>query len=120
MNVCELVEPPKLSVLSSDGSPVNERRSNRRVLIRRSVDFSWEGGEASGWGRDIGPGGMYVQSDEHPAAGTSVKITVRFRRAPTVSIPARVCRTTGGGFAVHFDSLGQLELETILKVIGSP
>ena len=90
------------------------------MLIRRTVDFSWEGGQASGWGRDIGPGGMYVQSQEYPAAGTNVRITVRFRRAPTVSFPARVCRTTGAGFAVHFDALGQLELETIRKVVGGP
>ena len=63
---------------------------------------------------------MYVQSQEYPAAGTNVRITVRFRRAPTVSFPARVCRTTGAGFAVHFDALGQLELETIRKVVGGP
>ena len=97
---------------------VNDRRQARRVLIRRSVDFYWEGGSGSGWGRDIGPGGMYVQSQEQPEPGASIQITVRFHRAPTVSIPARVCRTTTGGFAVHFDGLGQLAEDTIRKVVG--
>ena len=95
-----------------------DRRRARRVLIRRTVEFSWDQGEASGWARDIGPEGMYVESAMQPASGTGVRLTVRFRRAPAVSIPARVCRANRDGFAVVFDQLGPKELDTIRKVVG--
>jgi hypothetical protein len=62
---------------------------------------------------------MYVQSNERPEPGANIQIIVRFQRAPTVSIPARVCRTTTGGFAVHFDGLGQLASDAIRKVTGN-
>jgi hypothetical protein len=98
---------------------VSERRRGRRVLIRRTVQFSWEGGQASGWGRDISPEGMYVESDTHPAAGAGLRITVRFQRVPAVSFPARVCRLSKDGFAVAFETLGPREIDTIKKVVGS-
>ncbi|MBN1606384.1 MAG: PilZ domain-containing protein [Polyangiaceae bacterium] len=95
-----------------------DRRRGRRVLIRRTVQFSWDQGEASGWARDIGPQGMYVESAKQPASGAGVRMTVRFQRAPAVSIPARVCRANSEGFAVVFEKLGPNELETIRKVLG--
>jgi hypothetical protein len=87
-------------------------------MIRRTVQFSWAKGEASGWARDIGPEGMYVESATQPAAGAGVRMTVRFQRAPAVSIPARVCRSTPDGFAVVFEKLGAQERETLRKVLG--
>lgn len=101
------------------GRNVNERRRGRRVLIRRTVQFSWEGGEASGWGRDISAEGMYVVSDRRPAPGAGVRITVRFHRVPAISIPGRVCRATSDGFAVVFEALGCDEIETLKRVVGT-
>ncbi len=98
-----------------------ERRNGRRVLIRRLVDVSWDKGRTVAWGRDIGIGGMYIQSEDGPGPGADVQLTVRFRRVPTVSIPARVCWTDEEGFAVRFVALGQSETDTIRRVIeGRP
>ncbi len=89
------------------------------MLIRRAVDFSWGQEHGLGWGRNISLGGMFVESRERPAPGVNVSLTVRFRRAPTVSIPARVCRTQEGGFAVLFDALGPREQDTIRRVVDN-
>ncbi len=98
-----------------------ERRNGRRVLIRRLVDVSWEKGRTAAWGRDIGIGGMYIQSQNGPGPGAHVQLTVRFRRAPTVSIPARVCWTNDDGFAVRFLALDESQRDTIRRVIeGRP
>ncbi len=72
-----------------------------------------------GWGRDISLGGMYVESSQSLSPGVTVSIKVRFRRAPYVSIPARVCRSNDRGFAVHFDRLAPPEREAIQKVVGN-
>jgi hypothetical protein len=96
---------------------MSERRNGRRVLIRRMVDVVWNDGEATAWGRDIGVGGMYVQSKGCPQAGANVRLMVRFRRAPTVTIPAQVCWTDEDGFAVRFVGLGKFETDTIKQVI---
>jgi hypothetical protein len=97
---------------------MSERRKDRRVLIRRTVDVSWEDRYVMGWGRNIGLGGMYVQCEQRPEAGARVRLTVRFRRAPAVSIQARVCRTTDDGFAVSFDALEPVAADAINKVVG--
>jgi hypothetical protein len=99
---------------------MDERRRDRRVLIRRTVDVFWDDGCAQGWGQNIGFGGMYVQSEQCPQVGANVRLTVRFHRAPIVSIPARVCRTNDAGFAVNFEALEQAATDTIRKVVGSP
>jgi hypothetical protein len=96
---------------------MQERRIGRRILIRRKVDVAWDDGETAAWGRDIGIGGMYVESSGAPEPGANVRLTVRFRRAPAVSIPAQVCWKDENGFAVRFVSLGRHETETIRRVI---
>jgi hypothetical protein len=88
------------------------------VLIRRKVDVSWDQGQAVGWGRDVSLGGMYVQSQQRPQAGVAVHVTVRFHGEAPVSIPARVCRSDEGGFAVQFVAVGQREADTIRRVVG--
>jgi hypothetical protein len=60
---------------------------------------------------------MYIQSNQHPDAGADVHITVRFRHAAAVSIPARVCRTDDAGFAVRFVAVSQLVADTIRKAV---
>ncbi|MBN1607250.1 MAG: PilZ domain-containing protein [Polyangiaceae bacterium] len=97
---------------------MNERRHNSRVLIRRAVDFLWDGGAASGWGHDLGMNGMYIQSGQRLAPGTAVHVTVHFRRAKPISVDARVRRMDETGFAVEFERLGGLADEIIRKVIG--
>jgi hypothetical protein len=97
---------------------VQERRRRRRVLIRRVVDVSWDQGQATGWARDISLGGMYVQSQQPPRCGADVRVTVSFRHGVAVSIPARVCRRDEGGFAVQFGAIGQLEADTISRVLA--
>jgi hypothetical protein len=97
---------------------VNERRHNSRVLIRRAVDFLWEGGAATGWGHDIGMHGMYVQTEQRLTPGTVVHVTVHFRRANPISVDAKVSRTDDNGFAVQFEKLGGLADTIIRRVIG--
>jgi hypothetical protein len=97
---------------------VKERRHDSRVLIRRAVDFLWDGGEASGWGHDLGVHGMYVQTAQRLEPGTALRVTVHFRRAPPISVDARVTRTDETGFAVEFEHLDGLADEIIRKVVG--
>lgn len=97
---------------------MDDRRQASRVLIRRAVDFFWDGGAASGWGHNLGPRGMYVQTEQQLAPGTAVRVTVHFRRARPISVDARVCRSDTGGLAVRFERLGTFASETIRKVIG--
>jgi hypothetical protein len=94
-----------------------DRRQGPRVLIRRAVQYCWDGGSAAGWGRNIGRGGMYIQNDEYPRPGARVELIVHFRRAPKLSASARVCRVNDTGFAVEFDSLDNVASEAISKVV---
>ena len=100
------------------GRDVQERRRRHRVLIRRAVDVAWDQRQATGWARDISLGGMYVQSQQQPRCGSDVRVTVRFRHGAAVSIPARVCRSDESGFAVEFGAIGQLEADTIRRVLA--
>ncbi|MFC1642952.1 PilZ domain-containing protein [Myxococcota bacterium] len=96
---------------------MNDRRRALRVLIRRIVDVSWEHGHGVAWGRDISLDGLYVQSHRRPDPGADVHLRVRFRRAGSLSVSGRVCRTDETGFAVRFSAIGQVEGDTLRKVL---
>jgi hypothetical protein len=82
------------------------------------VDVSWGQMQTTGWARDISLGGMYVLSQDQPRCGADVRVAVHFRHGMVVSVPARVCRSDGVGFAVQFGAIGQLEADTIRRVLA--
>jgi hypothetical protein len=70
-----------------------ERRRNPR--FRRRVRVSWgdPGVERTGFTADVGPGGMYIVTDDPELPGQTLELEVELPSGERVGVMARVVRT---------------------------
>lgn len=102
---------------------MRELRSSPRVMIRTHVEFSYtdriySDHVATGVAKNIGLGGVFIESDQIPNLGQAVAITLRFRRTPATRVTGVVCRTQGRGFGVKFDPIGHAQTKALTRVVG--
>ena len=96
------------------GAAASEKRVHPRASIELVVSCERRGGPAiAGTARDIGLGGIFVESSESLAFGTEVTIVTRFGASPEVRLPGVVRWAKPGGFGVQFGLLGARETHLI-------
>src|SRR5258706_14977230 len=98
-----------------------DKRSHERTPVEIAV--SCERPDASpilGTARDIGIGGVFIESTEQPSFGADVVIVGRLPGAShDVRLPGIVRWSKPNGFGVQFGSLGAQETHAILTVQAS-
>ena len=96
-----------------------EKRSHPRVAVEISVSCERrDSPPILGTGRDIGIGGIFIESAEVLSFGTEVVIVARLPGASSEArLPGVVRWSKPNGFGVQFGSLGARETHAILTIV---
>jgi type IV pilus assembly protein PilZ len=103
---------------------VIEKRRHARTSIDLTVTFGLKGSDAraSGVGKDISLGGMFVETDAPAAFGAEVVVRVRLRTPSSgeqdFDLPAVVRWVRSDGMGIQFGLLGALETHAIIDLGG--
>ena len=103
----------------SASQALHEKRFHPRVSVDLPISCEQPGSEAIvGTAKDLGLGGMFIESSERPAFGSSVTILIRLPQTKTEArLPAIVRWSTEQGFGVQFQPLGARETYAISALL---
>ncbi|MBX3225359.1 MAG: PilZ domain-containing protein [Labilithrix sp.] len=99
-----------------------EKRRYARASIDLPVQFAVKGstGSASGIGKDVSIGGMFIETDAPASFGAEVVVRVRLRTPSNedqdFDLPGVVRWVRSGGMGVQFGLLGALETHAITEL----
>lgn len=95
-----------------------EKRLHPRATVELSVSCETGAGVIHGTARDLGIGGMFIESTELLAFATDVVVVVRLPGLKADSrLPAVVRWTTEQGFGVQFGALGARDTFAISSLL---
>ncbi|MES1183267.1 MAG: PilZ domain-containing protein [Myxococcales bacterium] len=106
-------------MVSAQRAPRIDKRSHQRAPIEIAVVCERQDGSSiGGTARDIGIGGMFIESNEQPDYAEPVVIVGRLPGARhDVRLPGVVRWSKANGFGVQFGSLGAQETHAILSLV---
>ena len=95
-----------------------EKRLHPRATVELNVSCETEAGVIHGTARDLGIGGMFIESSELPPFASQVVIVARLPGMKADSrLPAVVRWTTELGFGVQFGALGARDTFAISSLL---
>ena len=95
---------------------VDDKRKHPRAPCNLYVSCTLASSESvvEGTAKDIGPGGMFIESSAMPKFGESIEISVKLPGGDAESrLPAVVRWATSSGFGVQFGFLGAKDTHAI-------
>lgn len=97
---------------------MTDQRRHHRVPVQFGVIcIASDGGEIEGAVKDLSLGGMFVESERHPAFASNVTLVLRGVAARELRLPGVVRWSEPRGFGVQFGLLGAYATHAILELV---